>query len=156
MSRIYLCNAFSLNMLSPEALPSLHAITACTVDDFANAARMGAINAMGHSDTAKIVSAMVGIELGAPRPTVSLKPGDRVYVAQYIGDRLPPGASELPPGAKIEFRRVTLLSEGYTDELISLVANTLKGEPGETPEELREIARQLLSLNGSMAERVRG
>lgn len=58
---------------------------------------------IGHADTARIVSDILGVELPANRATVKLQPGEKMIVAQYSGPRLPEGATTLPEGAKIEF-----------------------------------------------------
>lgn len=58
---------------------------------------------IGHADTARIVSDILGVELPANRATVKLEKGEKMIVAQYSGPRLPEGATSLPEGAKIEF-----------------------------------------------------
>ena len=58
---------------------------------------------IGHADTARIVSGMLGIELPVNRANVKLACGEKMIVAQYSGPRLPEGATVLPEGAKIEF-----------------------------------------------------
>lgn len=60
-------------------------------------------SAIGHADTARIVSGMLGVELPANRVNVKLAKGEKMIVAQYSGPRLPEGATTLPDGAKIEF-----------------------------------------------------
>jgi hypothetical protein len=58
---------------------------------------------IGHIDTAKIISGMLGVELPMNRKNVKLAQGEKMIVAQYSGPRLPEGATTLPEGAKIEF-----------------------------------------------------
>lgn len=60
-------------------------------------------SAIGHADTARIISNMLGIELPSNRINVKLLHGEKMIVAQYSGPRLPEGATTLPEGAKIEF-----------------------------------------------------
>lgn len=60
-------------------------------------------SAIGHADTARIVSGMLGVELPANRQSVKLARGEKMIVAQYTGPRLPEGATALPAGAEIEF-----------------------------------------------------
>jgi len=43
------------------------------------------------------------LEAAQSRPTVKLTAGDKAVVAQYIGPRLPEGATSLPEGSKVEF-----------------------------------------------------
>ena len=58
---------------------------------------------IGHADTARLVSDILGVELPANRATVKLQKGEKMIVAQYSGPRLPEGATSLPEGAMIEF-----------------------------------------------------
>jgi hypothetical protein len=60
-------------------------------------------SAIGHADTARIVSGMLGVELPANGQSVKLARGEKMIVAQYTGPRLPEGATALPAGAEIEF-----------------------------------------------------
>ena len=100
----YLGNAFSLNMLvidtkvqveiekiSPEDIPS------------------NVVSVIGHPDTARVVSGILGFEVAPNRVSLKLEKGDVLYVAQYSGPRLPEGATQLPEGATLEFDRVILL-----------------------------------------------
>jgi len=66
------------------------------------------VSAIGHADTAKIVSGLLGIELPANRISIKMTGMEKVIVAQYSGCRLPEGATILPEGAKIEFWEVSL------------------------------------------------
>ncbi len=68
------------------------------------------ISIIGHSDTARVVSRVLGREVAINRQTLVLDEGDELYVAQYSGPRLPEGATELPEGAKIEFWRVRIVN----------------------------------------------
>jgi hypothetical protein len=63
----------------------------------------GFYSRIGHTDTAAIVSRLLGIECEMRRDSISIQPGDRLLVAQYSGPRLPEGATMLPEGARIEF-----------------------------------------------------
>ena len=106
MQRI-LINSFSLNMLPMEAM---------------NFVRVKKINpnevptdiesAIGHVDTAKVVSNILGFEVKPNRVSIKLTESDVLYVAQYTGPRLPEGATTLPEGANIEFFEVTFRKEG--------------------------------------------
>lgn len=108
-SKTYLTNAFSLNMLS---IPDGGAIklrvrhldlkdAARTVQYEKKIGRL--VSAVGHADTARILSDMLGTYVPPNRATVKLDRYDEVLVAQYYGPRLPEGATELPPGAEIKF-----------------------------------------------------
>ena len=107
----YITNSFSLNMLSEETRQSGATIRVAPVSDPARymLSRNGWQGAIGHADTRDIVSGILW-EGGAvyppqpdERPTVSLESGDTCLVAQYIGPRLPEGATRLPDGARMEW-----------------------------------------------------
>lgn len=107
MAQHILTNAFSLSMLPMEAM---------------NFVRVKKINpnevptdvesAIGHLDTAKVVSNILGFEVKPNRVSIKLNESDVLYVAQYTGPRLPEGATTLPEGANIEFFEVTFRKEG--------------------------------------------
>jgi len=61
------------------------------------------ISYVGHADMARVISVMLETDVIASRMNVELRPGDVVLLAQYVGPRLPEGATELPSGAKIQF-----------------------------------------------------
>jgi hypothetical protein len=65
------------------------------------------VSAIGHTDTAKLVGRQLGIELLPDRRSVQLG-NELTLVAQYIGPRLPEGATELPSGSRLEFFTVRL------------------------------------------------
>ena len=60
-------------------------------------------SAVGHADTAAVFSAILGRLVAANRVNVKLEAGVVLLVGQYIGQRLPEGASTLPEGARIEW-----------------------------------------------------
>lgn len=61
------------------------------------------VSAIGHEDTARVVSTLLKTELAANRISVELQEGNKMIVAQLSGERLPPGATTLPDGAIIDF-----------------------------------------------------
>jgi hypothetical protein len=104
---MYLLNAISLNMIKPdrgriefEKIESYRARFAVIagLDEI--------INCIGHADTDRVVRNHLGEELDIPigeRRTVQLDYGDCALVAQYRGERLPEGCTELPEGSSIEY-----------------------------------------------------
>jgi len=68
----------------------------------------GLMSAVGHADTATVLGGLLGFEVPANRTTVSLQKGETAVVGQYIGPRLPEGATELPQGARIVWLLVTV------------------------------------------------
>jgi hypothetical protein len=98
----YVANAFSVNMLS--SIVSAFSMDARKVGrEEAAALANGATPAIGHQDTANVVSADLGLPGLFARVTVVVNPGDDLIVAQYKGPRLPEGATTLPEGAVIEY-----------------------------------------------------
>ncbi len=96
----FICNAFSLQMVSPEDLPRVRfeSIEAPTADQLQNAT-----SAVGHQDTASVL----GVEYN--RMNVRLYPGVELFVAQLNGGRLPEGATTLPEGFSFSWVRVYLV-----------------------------------------------
>ena len=96
----YLGNAFSLQMLeNPTANVK---IRPCSLSEVINKHSI-----IGHQDLANIL----GVRMN--RVNTKLKELDTLYVAQYIGGRLPEGITELPKDAKIEFFKVTINYMNY-------------------------------------------
>jgi len=96
---IYVSNAFSLGMIAPDHLnmvrmePTVRPCLGIT---------QSWQSCVGHADTA----ALLGVPMA--RITVSMVPGDTMYVAQLVGGRLPEGCTTLPPGARFDWAKVTL------------------------------------------------
>ena len=63
------------------------------------------VSVIGHEDTAKV------LEVAYNRVSISLKPGDILYVAQLQGGRLPEGSTTLPEGFSFEFFKVELVKD---------------------------------------------
>jgi hypothetical protein len=104
---MYLCNAFSLNML--ESLNAEISVRPLEVEDVLDLkVIVGMESAVEHEDLAPLFSKMLGFHVPYNRATLKLKPGDRLVVGQYRGPRLPPGAMVLPDGAVIEWALVVI------------------------------------------------
>lgn len=101
-TKTYLGNAFSLQMVGSEAdlLVRPATVEEITSADF--------ISCIGHADTANVLAGILDRPVEANRLSIKLNEGDVLYVAQVMGGRLPEGATTLPEGMKIEFRRVEL------------------------------------------------
>lgn len=102
-----LVNAFSLSMLPLEAM---NFIRVKKINP--NEVPADVESAIGHVDTAKVVSSMLGFEVKPNRVSIKMSESDVLYVAQYTGPRLPEGATTLPEGASLEFFEVTFHQEG--------------------------------------------
>ena len=101
--KAFLGNAFSLQMVAPSAVI---VIEECLPGDIPEEA----VSCIGHPDTAAVVSDILGREVPCNRTSISLSDGDVLYVAQLTGGRLPEGATTLPEGFSLSFRRVTVRS----------------------------------------------
>ena len=104
-------NAVSLNMLPPDCTYGGIIFRRIPVDEARRLVREAreVVSAIGHADTARLVGQQLGVELPPDRRSVVLG-NEYTLVAQYIGPRLPEGATELPAGARIEFFAVRLAS----------------------------------------------
>lgn len=107
MARKFLANAVSLSMLPLEAM---NFIRVKKINP--NEVPADVESAIGHVDTAKVVSNILGFEVKTNRVSIKLTERDVLYVAQYTGPRLPEGATTLPEGASLEFFEVTFRKEG--------------------------------------------
>jgi hypothetical protein len=105
-----LLNAFSVNMLVAEARTTTVEFERLTAAEARQALSGGFVSAVGHEDTARIFGQILGLPVEANRTTIALAAGERAVLGQYIGPRLPEGATELPPGARIDWFRVTVLA----------------------------------------------
>lgn len=93
---VYVSNAFSLNMV-PRDLLGIVRMSPC---EQPNTRHM--VSVVGHADTATLL----GVAFN--RISLRLEAGDVLYVAQYIGPRLPEGATAIPEGARFEWIEVRL------------------------------------------------
>lgn len=101
---VTLTNAFSINMLNGNGTVSFEKIP---VEEVKSLLAEGFVSAIGHAETAKILEGMLGVSVPVNRASVKLN--GPMVVAQYMGPRLPEGATTLPEGAKIEFWKVELV-----------------------------------------------
>lgn len=102
-----LFNAFSIQMISSlnEASVSFKKIT---VEQAKNLLAGGTESYIGHTDTAAVVSNLLGLKIPAQRRFGTLASGETAIVAQVIGGRLPEGCTTLPEGMSIQFFQVTV------------------------------------------------
>ena len=116
MDKLYVGNAFSIQMLddSEDVIflrtnrENAKRFMVSWLEDHKVAVIESAI---GHKDMAELVSKELDWPLPAERKSIKLRDNDALLVAQYIGPRLPEGATELPEGASIEYWLVWLRSE---------------------------------------------
>lgn len=101
-------NAFSLQMLTLEEITNV-SIVPVEPNDIP---WTDCVSAIGHADTAAVVSDIAGITVPCNRISVHLDPGDILYVAQVVGGRLPEGSTTLPEGFKLKFYKATITEGG--------------------------------------------
>lgn len=128
--QIFICNSLSLSMLDPEVqqrdpaakrgmprIPRPVMGAGCPAGSAAAARQFLAawedqaeiVSAVGHADTARMFSNLLGREVQVNRMSVKLigsPDGDAEHaqtalIGQYTGPRLPEGATTLPEGAEI-------------------------------------------------------
>lgn len=104
MSKVILANAFSLQMLNLAVANNIHVVPVTGEE----VAVSGFVSVVGHTDTAAVLTNMLGTEVACNRASVKLEQGDVLFVAQVTGGRLPEGAVTLPEGFAITFVKVTL------------------------------------------------
>lgn len=104
----FIANSFSINMLNPSCFTDglgveveIHEISPEVLPNTLE-------SAIGHEDLAEVVSRVAWRDIKAKRATISLCPGEMLYVAQYIGPRLAVGTTQLPEGAEVRFYRVEI------------------------------------------------
>lgn len=107
---IYLANSFSLQMLNMEKVNTV-VTTPLTLEEVKKLLSNNFVSAVGHADTASVLSASLGINIPMNRINISLIPGDVLIVAQLIGGRLPEGSTTLPDGFEFKFLKVVLAAE---------------------------------------------
>ena len=115
-----LANAFSLNMLNTEVETHVLLTKRISKEEAKELLKEGFENYIGHKDIANVVSNELGlpVEMNEKRPNLLLNPEDVVVIAQYIGPRLPEGATELPPNARIEHFTVQIIDWSINDNVI--------------------------------------
>jgi len=104
---MFICNAFSLQMLKDDS--GVIKFNTLSLEEARDLVKSDCQSAIGHPDTAKVVSSQLNINLPANRINITLSKNDTLLVAQLIGGRLPEGASTLPDGFKIEYMLVQVL-----------------------------------------------
>ena len=113
-----LANAFSLNMLNTEVETHVLVTKRISKEEAKELLKEGFENYIGHKDIANVVSNELGlpVEMNEKRPNLVLNPVDLVIVAQYIGPRLPEGATQLPENAKIDYFTVQIADYSINDD----------------------------------------
>jgi len=114
--KILISNAFSLSMLDRETQrnraydavydnPRIPRPIDSPAEWLAEWDKVGATigSVVGHSDAAAVFSAVLVRPVAVNRVSVQLDHDVLLLIGQYIGPRLPEGATTLPEGARIEW-----------------------------------------------------
>ena len=104
----YITNAFSIQMVTNLVMEGGVDIHFEEVSDLEEIKEAETISAVGHPDTAAVISDLLGKEVLPNRISISLEKGDVLYVAQLLGGRLPEGCKSLPEGFQMKFYKVTI------------------------------------------------
>jgi hypothetical protein len=124
---IYLCNSFTLSMISPSLLTEGVSIKASPISlgEVKALLQQGFVSAVGHESTAKVLSSLLGTEVPFNRAQISIKEGDVIVSFQFLV-RLPEGkvlgddeVFALYNEGKIKFFRVEVIlpTEGKLEEV---------------------------------------
>lgn len=156
----YLTTAFSLNMIG--SLLALGTVDTQIYKVSLEEARKllpegGFTSAVGHASTIPILAKLLEQPIALNRATVDLGAEDDLVIAQYVGDRLPEGATELPPGARIDWihlrrsklREAVMETLGKTkafdaNAILLRMANLANGQ--REAEVFRELLREECNL----------
>lgn len=98
-----LTNAFSLQMIAglDQSYVMIEKVTPSDVPE-------DVVSAIGHADCTNICSTILNRKVEVNRSSQRLTYGDVVYVAQFVGGRLPEGATSLPEGVTLQFFKVSI------------------------------------------------
>ena len=103
--RVIIANAFSLQMIQEDVV-DVHIATITEETVIHILSNSDFISAIGHADTANVVSNILGISIPCNRVNITLDDDTMLIVAQIQGGRLPEGCTTLPDGVKITFKAV--------------------------------------------------
>jgi hypothetical protein len=115
-----LCNTFSLSMFSDAIVRfEVEYISIERAKELSKTAR----SVVGHADTANLFTTLLETPVAFNRESIA-GCHEQLLVGQYVGPRLPEGASTLPTGALIRWVIVTPLdAEEVHNEEIGICSN---------------------------------
>jgi hypothetical protein len=100
---VYICNAFSLNMLNGDAILKFKVLSLEEVKNFLIENNEVIEYAVGHLETANLFASLLNRDIPYNRVNVSITDGVQLLIGQYVGPRLEEGATSLPKGASIRW-----------------------------------------------------
>ena len=104
----YISNAFSIQMITGLLMEGGVNVSFTEISNLAEIKEAETVSAVGHPDTAAVISDLLGKEVPANRISINLEKGDILYVAQIIGGRLPEGCKTLPEDFSLKFYKVEI------------------------------------------------
>jgi len=102
----FLVNAFSIQMIQGMSDPVLVKFEEIDATDIP----LDVVSAVGHADTAAVLTNILGFEVPMNRINIVLDKDTELFVAQLVGGRLPEGSTTLPEGFRFKFFRVKIVS----------------------------------------------
>jgi hypothetical protein len=109
MAKTILTNAFSIQMIYGTLLKDIGDNASVNFKVVSpKDVPASAESFVGHADAANILTGILGRKVAMNRASNKLSHGDVVYVAQFVGGRLPEGATTLPEGCSLEFIKVSI------------------------------------------------
>ena len=102
----YISNAFSIQMITGLLMEGGVNVSFTEISNLAEIKEAETVSAVGHPDTAAVISDLLGKEVPANRISINLEKGDILYVAQIIGGRLPEGCKTLPEDFSLKFYKI--------------------------------------------------
>ena len=124
----YLCNSFTLSMISPSLIEEGATIKASpiTLEEAKSLLQQGFVSAVGHESTAKVLSSLLGTHVPFNRAQIAIKEGDVIVSFQFMV-RLPEGkvlgddeVIALYNEGKIKFFRVEVIPTEEQKGLLAL------------------------------------
>ena len=109
---LYIANAFSVNMLIGMECGMMKGVvfekvTLGRARELVNCNKEIISSAVGHVDTAAVISSLLETQIPVNRISVKLVPGSYLLLGQFSGARLPEGCTTLPQDATIDWYLVT-------------------------------------------------
>ncbi len=108
MKNFILVNAFSLQMIQGDVC-DIHIATVTEEVIKILVRDCEWQSAIGHADTANVLSSILEVNVPYNRASVSLTRDNFLIVAQVTGGRLPEGCTKLPEGVQIVFKLVEII-----------------------------------------------
>ncbi|MGM0439409.1 MAG: STIV orfB116 family protein [Patescibacteria group bacterium] len=102
---LYVCNSFSIQMLDINNRTEV-VFQPLTKEEVIQELSSGFKSALGHEDTAQVVSNDLDLTVEFNREFISIDETDQVIVAQIEGGRLPEGSTTLPSDFNLKYYMV--------------------------------------------------